>query len=205
MSLDPRANTVDGVLHRSAAKFADRTALRFLDRTWTYAELDDAVSRAAAHLMALGLERGERVAAYGTNSDAYLIGFLACCRAGLVHVPINYALRGEELSYLVGQSGAAAILVDPALREHVGEVRDDLPASVRSWHCGTSAGRCSTHAGPATSRHSTSAAEPGALVQLLYTSGTTSKPKGAMMTHAAWSTSTCPVWSIWISRPRTTR
>ena len=41
MSLYPRANTVDGVLHRSAAKFADRTALRFLDRAWTYGDLDD--------------------------------------------------------------------------------------------------------------------------------------------------------------------
>lgn len=119
MSLDPRTDTVDGVLRRSAAKFPDRTALLFEERTWTYRELDDAVSRAAAYLRSLGLRTGERVAAYGTNSDAYVIGFLACARAGLVHVPVNYALKGDELTYLVSQSGSSAALVDPADRKSV--------------------------------------------------------------------------------------
>ncbi|HEY5856856.1 MAG TPA: acyl-CoA synthetase [Aldersonia sp.] len=185
MSLDPRANTVDGVLHRAAAKFAGRTALRFLDRTWTYDDLDAAVSRAAGHLLSLGLEHGERVAAYGTNSDAYLIGFLACSRAGLVHVPINYALRGEELSYLIGHSGAAAVLVDPARREHVGLVRDDLPAIRHVVPLRDVEGSLLDHARSGAVATFDHAAEPDALVQLLYTSGTTSKPKGAIMTHAA--------------------
>ena len=126
MSLDARTDTVDGVLRRSAAKFPDRRALTFEDRTWTYRELDDAVSRAAAYLQSLGLSAGERVAAYGTNSDAYTIGFLACARAGLVHVPVNYALKGDELTYLVSQSGSAAVLVDPALRGTLDSVRGAL-------------------------------------------------------------------------------
>src|SRR3954447_4483839 len=96
-----RSSTVDGVLRRSANRHPDRTALRFADRSWTYRELDDAVSRAARTLLDLGLERGDRVAAYGKNSDAYLLGYLGCARAGLVHVPINYALLDEELAYLL--------------------------------------------------------------------------------------------------------
>ena len=120
------ANTIDGILRRSAARHPDRTALVFDDRSFTYRQLDDAVSAAAAGLVARGLQQGDRVAAYGTNSDAYVIGFLACCRAGLVHVPINYALRGEELRYLVVQSGARAVLVDPALSERIDEIRGDL-------------------------------------------------------------------------------
>ena len=102
------SSTVDDVLRRSAARHPDRVALVFADRTWTYAALDDAVSRAAAHLLGLGLTGGDRVATFGANSDAYLLAFLGCARAGLVHVPVNYALTGEELAYLLAQSGAAS-------------------------------------------------------------------------------------------------
>ncbi|QBJ96304.1 acyl-CoA synthetase [Rhodococcus sp. ABRD24] len=184
MSQDPRTDTVDGVLRRAAARQPDRTALTFGDRTWTYRELDDAVTRAAARLLALGLGPGDRVAGYGVNSDAYVIGFLGCARAGLVHVPINYALTGAELSYLLGQSGARAVLVDPALEptlrtvsdglavEHVVALRDDAGSLLES---------SATGAVPAL--HPLAAS--GDLAQLLYTSGTTSKPKGAMMTHGS--------------------
>lgn len=72
---DLRASTVADVLRRSAARVPDRVALRFVDSTgqeaeWTYAELDDAVSRAAALLLAAGASKGDRIAAYGKNSDA---------------------------------------------------------------------------------------------------------------------------------------
>ncbi|MGW0019814.1 acyl-CoA synthetase [Rhodococcus sp. NPDC003382] len=184
MSLDPRSNTVDGVLHRSAARFPDRVALRFADRTFTYRELDAAVSRTAAHLRSLGLEQGDRVAGYGTNSDAYVLGYLGAARAGLVHVPINYALRGEELSYLLGQSGAKAVLFDPPLRTNLDDVLPVVPAehvvplrdADDSLLAVASAGEVPDVDGGASG---------GDLVQLLYTSGTTSKPKGAMMTHGA--------------------
>ncbi|MGW6374985.1 acyl-CoA synthetase [Rhodococcus sp. NPDC055112] len=184
MSQDPRTNTVDGVLRRSAAKFPDRTALTFDGRSRTYRELDDAVTRAAGHLLALGLAPGDRVAAYGTNSDAYVIGFLACARAGLVHVPVNYALKGEELTYLVSQSGARAVLVDPALRGTLDSVRDAL-AIEHVLPLRDADGSLLELSGTG----EVQALEPQAastdLVQLLYTSGTTSKPKGAMMTHCA--------------------
>ncbi|AIJ23037.1 acyl-CoA synthetase [Amycolatopsis methanolica] len=184
MTVDPRSSTVDGVLRRSAARFPDRRALAFADRTWTYRELDDAVSRAATHLQQLGLQHGDRVAAYGRNSDAYAIAFLACARAGFVHVPVNYALTGEELVYLIGQSGSRVVLIDPALASEVDKVQDQLQIE----HLVTLRGNdrslltiASVDPGPA----SESAASDTDLVQLLYTSGTTSKPKGAMMTHRA--------------------
>ncbi|NLU65400.1 acyl-CoA synthetase [Rhodococcus sp. HNM0563] len=184
MSPDPRSSTVDAIVRRSAGRFPDRVALRFEARTVTYRELDDAVSRAAAHLLSFGLGPGDRVAAYGTNSDAYVIGYLAVARAGLVHVPINYALRGEELVYLLGQSGARAILVDPALRENIDAVRSDVPAEIvlpLRDEDGSLLAIAATGDVPAVD----SAAADTDLVQLLYTSGTTSKPKGAMMTHRA--------------------
>ncbi|QCQ92931.1 acyl-CoA synthetase [Rhodococcus sp. SGAir0479] len=184
MSEDPRTDTVDGILRRAAARQPGRTALTFGDRSWTYRELDDAVTRAAGSLLALGLGSGDRVAGYGVNSDAYVIGFLACARAGLVHVPVNYALTGDELHYLLAQSGARAVLVDPALRagleavradldvEHVVPLRDEAGALVDAVRTGVLPELGVRASG-------------SDLAQLLYTSGTTSKPKGAMMSHGA--------------------
>ncbi|PYE17959.1 fatty-acyl-CoA synthase [Williamsia limnetica] len=151
---------------------------------WTYAELDAAVTRAAAHLLSLGFVAGDRIAAYGTNSDAYVVGFLACARGGLVHVPVNYALKGGELSYLIQNSGSRAVLVDPALRANLTAVAGELevgqvitlrdePGSLLD---AVSGGEIPVVAVDV---------DESALVQLLYTSGTTSKPKGAMMTHGA--------------------
>ena len=132
---DPRSSTVDDVLHRSAVRAPQRTALEFADRAWTYAELDDAVSRAAGHLLSLGLAQGDRVATVAANSDAYLLAFLGCARAGLVHVPVNYALTGTELTYLLRQSGSRLALVDRDLRETVESIRSATAPSSGCWCC----------------------------------------------------------------------
>ena len=108
-------DTVGDALRRAARRFRDRTALRFADRSWSFAELDRAADRVARALLAAGLSRGDRVVAYGRNSDGYLLLWLGCARAGLVHVPANYALTAPELGYIVGQCGARALFHDPAL------------------------------------------------------------------------------------------
>jgi len=178
MSSGTRVNTVDGVLRRSAAKFPDRLAVTFEGRSHTYGELDIAVTRAARRLIALGLNKGDRVAAYGVNSDAYVVAFLACARAGLVHVPINYALVGDELRYLLDQSGSRVVLVDPALTATLDSVRGDLTIEhVISLPDVLGTDGDGSELEPA--------ADSTDLAQLLYTSGTTSKPKGAMMSHGA--------------------
>ncbi|WP_032402914.1 acyl-CoA synthetase [Rhodococcoides fascians] len=178
MSSGTRVNTVDGVLRRSAAKFPDRLAVTFEGRSHTYGELDIAVTRAARRLIALGLNKGDRVAAYGVNSDAYVVAFLACARVGLVHVPINYALVGEELQYLLEQSGSRVVLVDPALTATLESVRGDLTIEhVVSLPDVLGIDGDGSELEPA--------ADSTDLAQLLYTSGTTSKPKGAMMSHGA--------------------
>ncbi|GAB7064655.1 acyl-CoA synthetase [Streptomyces mexicanus] len=176
--MTPRhGSTVDAVLRRSARRTPARLAVEYGDRRWTYAELDDAVSRAASVLREQGLAPGDRVGAYGHNSDAYLIAFLACARAGLVHVPVNQNLTGDDLAYILGQSGSALVLADPDLAGH-------LPGGTRVVALRDADDSLLARLAAATPYDGP---EPGGedLVQLLYTSGTTALPKGAMMTHRA--------------------
>ena len=170
-------STVDGVLRRTARRTPARVAVDYRERSWTYAELDEAVSRAARLLLDQGLAPGDRVGAYGHNSDAYLIGFLACARAGLVHVPVNQNLTGGDLAYIVGQSGSALVLTDPDLAGRLPDGIRTLPLRDADDSLLARLASSAPYDGP----------EPrsGDLVQLLYTSGTTALPKGAMMTHRA--------------------
>ncbi|MGW7366955.1 acyl-CoA synthetase [Streptomyces sp. NPDC054841] len=170
------SSTVDGVLRRSAQRTPDRTAVRYADRIWTYAELDAAVTTAAAVLSDHGLSQYDRVATYGHNSDAYLIAFLACSRAGFIHVPVNHNLTGEDLAYILRQSGSSLVLADPDLADRVPE-----GFAVRALR-DTGDSLLTALADPQPYDTDRDARD---LVQLLYTSGTTALPKGAMMTHRA--------------------
>ncbi len=178
-------NTIGDAFRRAAAKHGPREALSFGDRCWTYSALDAAADRVAAALLGLGLAKGDRVVAYGRNSDAYLLAWLGCVRAGLVHVPANYALTATELRYIVEQSGARALLADTGLQAAV----DDLGTAdlAVGWFSGAGGAidvlavaldQGATRIGPVD-------LDENDLAQLLYTSGTTAAPKGAMMTHRA--------------------
>lgn len=170
-------STVDGVLRRSARRTPARVAVEYGERAWTYAELDDAVSRAAGALLAQDLAPGDRVAAYGHNSDACLIAFLACARAGLVHVPVNQNLTGDDLAYIVAQSGSGLVLADPGIAGRLPDGVRVMPLRDADGSLLARLADAPPYDGP----------EPRTedLVQLLYTSGTTALPKGAMMTHRA--------------------
>jgi len=182
MSSQVRSSTIDDALTRSARKDPTRVAVTYEDRRWTYREYDDAVSRAAKYLVDLGLKKGDRVAAYGQNSDAYGLLFLACVRAGLIHVPINYALTGGELSYMIEQSGSRAIFVDDHLAEYV-DALDTVPQIRHSMTTGADSILEMARTGdvPSVDYDVTDTD----IAQLLYTSGTTSRPKGSIMTHRA--------------------
>ncbi len=169
-----RRNTVGDAVRRAARLFRGRSALVFGERDWSFEALDRAADRVAGHFACLGLQTGDRIAAYGRNSDAYFIAWLACVRGGFVHVPVNYALTGEELAYIVGQSGSRLVLTGAGM--DVGGIDvsvlplQDLIAV-------------------ALDADAPLAPEPelndDSLGQIVYTSGTTAAPKGAMMTHKA--------------------
>jgi fatty-acyl-CoA synthase len=178
-------NNIGDLIRRSARRHGDRVALVFGDRTWTYRELDAAAERLAGHLLAVGLKKGDRVAAYGRNSDAYVLLWLAAAKAGLVHVPVNFALTGDELVYIVNQSGSRALFYDSAKAEQVDAVRKRLGVAVYGTLFGGDGLDVLRLARVEPPVLPNGDLEETDLVQLLYTSGTTSLPKGSMMTHRA--------------------
>jgi fatty-acyl-CoA synthase len=171
-----RRNTVGDAIRRAARLFRNRSALVFKDRDWSFNALDRAADRVARYFTDLGLNAGDRIAAYGRNSDAYFIAWLACVRGGFVHVPVNYALTGEELSYIVRQSGSRLVLTGAGLDANLAGIEiaarnlDDLIAIALDPHAPTGLDPD---------------LDDDSLAQIVYTSGTTAAPKGAMMTHKA--------------------
>ncbi|MBV2353680.1 AMP-binding protein [Streptomyces sp. J2-1] len=180
-------STIGGLLTRSARRHPSRTALTFAGRSWSYAELDTAVGRVAAGLLGAGLRPGDRVAVFGRNSDAYLLLFLGCARAGLVHVPVNHGARGAELRHLLTQSSPAAIFTDPELSPEVDALPDPPGAVLRGSILGGDGAPdvLAWAADGSAAVHEETGVDGGRLAQILYTSGTTSLPKGAMLTHRA--------------------
>ena len=164
-------NTIGDLLTRSAARYRDRVALRWGEAAYSYRALDEAAEQAASALLGSGLRHGDRVVAYGRNSDRYLIAWLACCKAGLVHVSANYALTGTELAFIARQSGAALLLHDPALAANAQEA--GVPTRLFADALAGGAGTVDA------------AVADTDVAQLCYTSGTTGSPKGAVMTHRA--------------------
>lgn len=181
-----RRDLIGDALARSVRRNPAREALRFDTRSWTYAQLDAAANRVAHRLLGLGLAAGDRVAAYGRNSDAYVLLWLGCVRAGLIHVPINYALLDAELRYIVEQSGARALFCDPDMAGHVQALGPTLGGITQGTLFGGT--ECDVLAwAQAPGEDTAPAIDVGEddVAQLLYTSGTTAAPKGAMMTHRA--------------------
>jgi len=180
--------TVGGVLRDAAAEAPDRTALvagapAVADRRrWTYAQLLAEAERAAQALLGR-FEPGEHVAVWAHNIPEWVILEFAAGLAGLTLVTVNPAYRPSELAYVLEQSGAAGIVLEPAFRtpmlESLEEVRPKLPALrevilFTEWHAFVAGAAAS---GPLPD------VGPDDIAQIQYTSGTTGFPKGARLHH----------------------
>ena len=181
-----RRNTVGDLLRRSATRQPDRTAIIDGDLRRTYRELDDAVNRAANALAERGLAKGDRLALLGHNSYGFVVTYFACARLGVICVPVNYMLSAAEVAYILEHSGATAMVAEDALvpLAEAGIDAAAAPVAVRGVIGDERAGwepvsGWTTHS---------DAAEPVVeladddTVELLYTSGTESRPKGTMLT-----------------------
>ncbi|MCS0543070.1 AMP-binding protein, partial [Aeromonas veronii] len=155
----------------------------FGDREWSYRELDMAVTRIARKLREQGVKKGDRVASYGKNSDLYVLLFLATARIGAIHVPVNFQLRAGELDYILGDSDPLFVIADQALANAISQTRSNSHRQVLRFEDELLEWTISNDNRPVEDDEFD--VEDTDVAQLLYTSGTTSDPKGAIMTHRA--------------------
>ena len=149
------------------------TALISRDRVLSYADLDQRVGALAAVLQAKGLKAGDRVASWLPKTVEACLMPLAAARAGLIHVPVNPALRKAQVEHILADSGASllltsetrASLIDPTICP-IWDEQDAMAADAANGFVGASSG------------------DPQALAAILYTSGSTGRPKGVMLSHA---------------------
>jgi acyl-CoA synthetase (AMP-forming)/AMP-acid ligase II len=160
----------------------------FGGRSLPYRDAQAQVNRMANALVARGLAPGDRVALLSKNSIEHALWYYACSKAGVVPVPLNYRLAPPEWSYIVNDSGAKLVWAQDALARALEPVRGEL-ASVKHWIgigedvAGWERFEAFHPGQPATAPAHRSA--PDDDVYQMYTSGTTGRPKGAVLTHRA--------------------
>jgi acyl-CoA synthetase (AMP-forming)/AMP-acid ligase II len=187
-----RINVGDS-LTRSASRTPSAEALVEGDRRLTYTELNALVNRVANALTARGLRHGDPVALASGNSIEFLVTYYACAKTGLVCVPINLGWRPGEVAHVLRDSGARALVVEAALVGTIAPSLQDGAAVDRvvvvGGHEGD-VGGLPTESFDALAGHD-DATEPEHVIgdrdalTYLYTSGTTSAPKGVIGNHAA--------------------
>ncbi len=167
-----------------ASHQADRLAISTPDgRSYSYGDLQRLSARAAAALVALGVRPGDRVAVQVEKSPDALFLYLGAVRAGAVFLPLNTAYTQSEVEYFVSDARPALLIGDPARHEGLAEVATAHGARLETLAAdGTGSFVDCTAAQSGT--FESVARGPTDIAAILYTSGTTGRSKGAMLTHA---------------------
>ncbi|MFL5251117.1 MAG: fatty acyl-CoA synthetase [Myxococcales bacterium] len=199
---DPFRQTLGDILRRSAAREPRKTAIVCGATTWTFSDLDTLCDRLAAGLAGIGVRTGDRVAILSRNSHAFAALRFALARLGAVLVPINFMLNADEAGFILRHAGAKLLAVGPDLVE-AGKQAAARDTKVESliWLPGEDGGTAPAGMLSFDALVSEKSRPPEAdidgrsLAQIIYTSGTESLPKGAMLTHEAllWEYVSCVV------------
>ncbi|MDQ6838727.1 MAG: AMP-binding protein [Actinomycetota bacterium] len=154
----------------------------------SFKELSGRAKAQAAGLDGLGIDRGERVAVVSHNAARLLTAFSGVSGYGRILVPINFRLTAAEVGYIVEHSGAKALIVDPDLADTLSKVKVDGPRFVMGPESDEELYRFGVEPEPWSSDES-------AVATLNYTSGTTARPKGVMLSHrSCWVNATSFGW-----------
>ncbi|MDQ2756250.1 MAG: acyl-CoA synthetase [Actinomycetota bacterium] len=202
-----RSHSLGDLPRRTAARWPHRRAVVDGFTTLSFAELEDLVDRTAAALAEAGLHQGDRLALLSHNCWQFVVLDFAAARAGVVLVPVNFMLGADEIGFILDQSQAAAFVVEQALVPVAERALEACAQSVGSQVVirppGASSGASPAHPGW-TDLADWCAHAPGAPevlvgdddpVRMMFTSGTESRPKGALLSSRAlmWQYVSCAV------------
>lgn len=148
-------------------------------RRWTYGDMIRLSGQLAHALARRGVTPGDRVAVQVEKSPEALMLYLACLRAGAIYLPLNTAYTLAELGYFLGDATPALVVVDPKVRDSVAEIAGGAVETLDA----TGGGSLLQLAGAEEADFSDIERGPDDLAAILYTSGTTGRSKGAMLTH----------------------
>jgi fatty-acyl-CoA synthase len=180
---------VTDFLINSVSKYPDRIALVYQGRRIAYRELGDRVRRLAGVMSAKGVVKGDRIAVMFYNSNHFVEVYFAALQIGAVMTPVSFRFVGAEIEFIASDSGASAVFYDGEFHDRIAQVRDELPG-VR-WFAATGDPDPGQVEDYDSLVDGTKVDPPFVAVneddpcQLMYTSGTTGRPKGAMISHRA--------------------
>jgi fatty-acyl-CoA synthase len=195
-----RRMCVGDLLRRSVQKFAKKEALVYsykgtITTRLTFKEMNQKVNRFANALTKLGIKKGDRVAIISHNCPQYAIYLYALAKTGAWVTPLNFALRGKEISELINHAEPVAFIVEDELADDVTKLQQDMP-SVKHYIMINLAGKkqlperwldfdqlCSEKYSDDEPYFEVNGDD---VLTLMYTSGTEAMPKGVMNTHANW-------------------
>jgi fatty-acyl-CoA synthase len=187
MSVSQQPAHLVGVVRALASSCGTSIAFEFEGRQTSFAELDVLTNRVANALIALGLHRHERIAYLGKNSDIYFELLLGAMKANVVMTPVNWRLAAPEIAFIVADCRAPVLFVGPECVAQLRSIRDQLPELRMIIATEGGAPEWQDYAAW---RDAQDADDPKVGIDRqdvaiqLYTSGTTGRPKGAMLSHA---------------------
>lgn len=179
-------------LSRRAQITPRRRAVTFEDQSWTYAEFCDRIHRLATALRAGGVGRGDRVGYVGLNHPAFLETLYATACLGAIFVPLNFRLTGPELEFIVNDAGIHTLLIDDAVTPTVAAQQEKMSCRryVAAESCVKGWDNLAELLEANAPIEGSESVDSDDVAVIMYTSGTTGLPKGAMLTHGNlhWNT-----------------
>jgi len=188
------------MVRASARRFGSREAIVDNGRRMTYADLDAALIASARAAMAAGIRPGDRVAIWAPNSAEYVFAVLGVLSAGAWIVPMNTRMKGAEAGYVLEKTGATTLMTvtdflgldylgmlkavtpRPAALDRMVILSGEAPAGTASWKHYLVGGRAVSEA---EAERSIARLRPQDVCDVMFTSGTTGRPKGVMLTHGS--------------------